>query len=730
MNEGRPLDPADQSGSGTKSEKRERTKDVQKIQTMVGRLIVALRNLHFYPASHPISARLVDLAYDSLIEVLEGRTSIDLTLAGTILMIDGEPLEDSSKKVFSNFMTELPKRRVVGLTFLTGVTREEFIDFLETMDLDPDEAESAGGIAHLVRERGVHHIIVHEIHLGHDARVESEPIEPQPTIPSHTTTTSRGSDAIAEEIMSSAGSPPSGSEQEKHGAWSRRLLAAIEHTAEELVEEFGGRDQKRFLPHMASILLELDSQFLGEFLRTQWSNSVWTDVIRELLERVSDRDLIEILMVGWMEKPTSPSLDEARSLITHLRELFREGLVDGSRKGNLLREVRRCFVAEGLPIDNLASMHIPPVTPTSEHRQAYELLNASLSRIKDVFQETGDVSEIIHRVLSVLDDQNPSERLEIARGLDKVVEELAAISEYDGVDEILMAALDRMRREGELDVYKALAHSVEAATHEVIAHHQLDMAERAIERLADYANSMSDLPQGRYLLSVLGRIQHPESLRALVDALYRPELSLEAAEILVEQGERSVHPLLSALKIIEDREMRMRIIDVIIKIGSPARSEVAKALHDPRWHVRRNACLILSRIGGQEDVVYLAPLLYDSSLPVRTEVVFALGEIGGADAEETLNQALKDKSETVRLKAIDSLVKIKGSKTIELLASVIQRKGVFGIGETDRVRAHACQALGQIGGKGAQQVLSRFTNDRSPVVRRAVEHALRSEQKK
>jgi hypothetical protein len=59
------------------------------------------------------------------------------------------------------------------------------------------------------------------------------------------------------------------------------------------------------------------------------------------------------------------------------------------------------------------------------------------------------------------------------------------------------------------------------------------------------------------------------------------------------------------------------------------------------------------------------------------------------------------------------------------MEKALHRKTLFKRGAADELRACACEALGWIGGKAAQRLLTEHLNDRSTLVRTAAQSGLR-----
>jgi HEAT repeat protein len=250
------------------------------------------------------------------------------------------------------------------------------------------------------------------------------------------------------------------------------------------------------------------------------------------------------------------------------------------------------------------------------------------------------------------------------------------------------------------------------------------MVERIVQVLGDFLKLFCDRPQGAVILKTLGAIPEDESIRAIAYLLIREPLATEAGKILLAAGRRAILPLMGILDISEDRQMRMRILDLLTEIGGEATDLIAKRLEDDRWYVRRNAVLLLSRVGDAATMSTLLSYLRDRDVRVRLEAVRGVTALGKEDAEEALMDVLGDKDFRFKQEVVQSLGKIGGKKAMLALTMMLDRRSLFGGGERDEVRLAAVRALGEIKDPGAEATLRRLLKDRNADIQKAAEESL------
>src|SRR5690242_1894665 len=203
-------------------------------------------------------------------------------------------------------------------------------------------------------------------------------------------------------------------------------------------------------------------------------------------------------------------------------------------------------------------------------------------------------------------------------------------------------------------------------------------------------------------------------------------------------------------------------------VPSPTLLQIVKAEDERRWDdtlrnllsspnqsIRKRAALAAGRIGNEDSVTALTPLLEkDADVSVRAMAAFALGEIESETAANTLIAVLKNTSTPaeVRARAVEALGKIAaalpreqqarqqelGAAILEALTSTDQSTILFGLTaalrarpanagpviakflthSNPRVRADAGNALARLRLKdGNDQLRKLVTSDPDPIVR-------------
>ncbi|WP_025324012.1 HEAT repeat domain-containing protein [Deferrisoma camini] len=258
------------------------------------------------------------------------------------------------------------------------------------------------------------------------------------------------------------------------------------------------------------------------------------------------------------------------------------------------------------------------------------------------------------------------------------------------------------------------------------------------------------LVRGEFLSWLIGRVTGEAS-----------EADAEAgAYVLRTLGESAVIPLINALVAEKRRPGRRRLIEILVAVGDPVVPTALRMLEDQRWYVVRNMVTILGGIGSPEALRGVVRASADPDPRVRREAARMLGRADLAETEERIRELLDDPDPSVRLMAI-SAAAARGSEAMvealwrlydrislrsphwDLKPAVLRALGRIGHRDSlprlvriarkrpwlcrrrrNALRAAALQALGDMGGEEALEVLSAFVDGPEPELRAVARRAL------
>jgi len=223
----------------------------------------------------------------------------------------------------------------------------------------------------------------------------------------------------------------------------------------------------------------------------------------------------------------------------------------------------------------------------------------------------------------------------------------------------------------------------------------------------------------------------------------------------------AIVPLMKVLGELKNIHARKIVIDALTFLGPKDLTLLSSGLNDSRWYVVRNIIYIMRKIADKRAVDFLLKTVKHGDVRVKKEVIRALGELGGSGVIVALRDALEDPEDQVRIAALKALGNIgseaakrivmdkimdisfkekdfgekkdyfevisrwKDKEVFDFLLGVIKKKTFFRSTKNDENRACAAYSLGLLGNKDALQVLHKYRNENSKLIKEFTVSAIR-----
>ena len=137
-----------------------------KLMKMLQSLYTATKTVLMYPPENPTVVRMVESAFDVVVDMIPIGGSLDLSFMEEKLVVNGETLDDAFQKrgVIGNVHEMMKARRISSITFWSGLTKEELTKFLKVLGTKAPTAgsEEQPEIYQLLEEEEVTHVEVDE----------------------------------------------------------------------------------------------------------------------------------------------------------------------------------------------------------------------------------------------------------------------------------------------------------------------------------------------------------------------------------------------------------------------------------------------------------------------------------------------------------------------------------------------------------------------------------------
>lgn len=241
-----------------------------------------------------------------------------------------------------------------------------------------------------------------------------------------------------------------------------------------------------------------------------------------------------------------------------------------------------------------------------------------------------------------------------------------------------------------------------------------DQGKAAKERIENRFRSEESQRQGQMsrLKTAMDQLLHGR-----VEALADPEIvrAMPATvDKLLEKGKAQtadtlIQALLARLLESPSREERTRIIDAVTATGPAALGVVTRQITpEAPWYYLRNLILLLGRLGTQDHLPRLTPMLTHDDFRIQREAFNALYQIGGDRRGDLLLSSLDAAKDPTKILIVAMLGKLRHAPAQPALADLLHAsRGIAQAAVRDRLQEKICAALAHLGDPRALPALNR-----------------------
>ncbi|WP_287154453.1 HD-GYP domain-containing protein [Candidatus Solincola tengchongensis] len=132
---------------------------LERVRELLKDFFAVKKNLLLYPPHHEICLDSVSRFMSSFREYLRYGESLSLRIVGEEFFFE-ERLLARESVLYYPLLQELRSKGVGGVNFLAGLEAGELVDFLRLLNLGEEEIASRGGLAKLLEDNGITHVIL------------------------------------------------------------------------------------------------------------------------------------------------------------------------------------------------------------------------------------------------------------------------------------------------------------------------------------------------------------------------------------------------------------------------------------------------------------------------------------------------------------------------------------------------------------------------------------------
>ncbi len=671
----------------------------------------AITNLRLYPPTSAIITNTVDRLLDRLQVYYADEPSLILAESEKNLLIGGDPLskKDQERPQAAALVTLFMSFNIKSITIHMGIDRRELLSFMEMMAKRPETVQMEGGLRLAVRELALQHIRL-------DEKVYVAKNGDQQLIASLEIT----DDQILQCLLAAQEGDTVNQEQLKEMArdpnWVTRIFqSGMQQTSEQRTQV----PLEQLSMNLAFMLRMLDGAMdpgaVGQFvdLVGRTVSGMDAEFISNVLAQDTDGLFGGRLFPGIVANLDGPKMGDVEDT---LRRLSRDNLLGafaralekltGTEEWQRLR--RECEEQQKALLREEAAR----IKEGQETVQAVASLETIPESILHAY-DAGQGDETLERLFAGLESTDGEVRRHASEALSHIITEMASHGMLHPLRDRIPRLVAWLRKE-------------ETATKAYV-----DMARQAAGLVEQWIRSW-DLVAGLPVLEFFhaiqsGALEKNETIENLaldmVDRLSADDLlgllltELETNEHQQRKGAiaclahlgKAVEHLLAILRSSSDTDERVRVLNAIRMIGTPAASIVIRDVKpDGIWFYQRNLARLLGQIGHGDHSRALQDLLTHEDSRVRKEVVESIYKIGGPERGDIFLNALPAQESSMQIQIIGMLGNLRFQPAVEPLVSMLKSKLLIA-GSRDDLEKAICSALGAIGKEEAMPTLKSIS---------------------
>ncbi|MFC1886748.1 HEAT repeat domain-containing protein, partial [Thermodesulfobacteriota bacterium] len=329
---------------------------------------------------------------------------------------------------------------------------------------------------------------------------------------------------------------------------------------------------------------------------------------------------------------------------------------------------------------------------------------------------------IIDRLGAGLIDEELSIRSNVSEVLLSIFEKLSPPKSLEIIRRISSGLIDWVKLENASNpCYKKICHCLVDLAHDYIQNKEFFEYQSILETFKFIQSSEGQKEKDTQLVAsvTLTSITTGDNVNMLVEELQNSDKKSrdDAIYSLVQLGGVSATRLLDLLKETHDLSIRARIVQVLSDIGFDAVPALIKRIHaDEPWYYLRNLVLILGKIGNEDNLNILQPLLTHDEYRVQRESLNSIYAIGGEKRAKTLLSLLSVVGDRLKIDIVGMLGTLKCDQAEPALLKMLDPKTSVISRERNDLMEKVCNVLGSIGTEEAVSTLKSIVEQKRSLI--------------
>ncbi|MGE0084060.1 MAG: HEAT repeat domain-containing protein [Desulfococcaceae bacterium] len=702
---------------------------------------VAVTNIRLYPPTSAIIRNSIDRVHHILKEILAHEESVVIAVSESEnnYIICGQVFSESDQKKYppvASFFEMLLKMNVKNIAFEQNLTREEVKIFLEIVSKSPEDMEKEGGLEVITENANMSHIVMdHRVYIVVDKEqkiIANIEIRDQDIIKYVSGEKAFSADDL-QKIREMAQDPDwihqvfhAGMAyimKQKRSKPYEKLSEVIFHMIRTLDEISDNEHREMISKKLSRSIADMDEEMLAMIL-TQDTDAVDEKLFSQVIDLLDEKKFEKLAFTfrRLAEKQAGeriePGLGQPDSI--NLAHDFMMNSVKGKRlqqhigkriameraRKEQQMQVLKAGLSSILKGDETPFLDETVMTPLPDYTEQLFLAGKSqtaeaiIMRLADGLlsddKEIRDhVSEAISHISRMLIRQNHTEIM--IRMLDHCLNWIRTEDTFSPAYERMCIQLHELAIS--LIEWGWFGECVPILeTFNNILYGNITKV-REIQELAD--DMIKDIARDRITDLLLNRIKSNEKSKRE-----------SATRCLTLMGESVIERLLSILQDSRDMTERVRILQVVAEIGQAPRILSEKIAKGGPWYYLRNLILMMGKVGNEDHLPMLIPLLQHEDFRVQRETLNAVFNIGGKYRGDLLLSIFDSAEERLKTAIVDMLGVLKYEKAVPVLLELLETKSFFSLKISDKLKEKACTALGRIRSEQAVPALQEIVERR------------------
>ncbi|MEO0189387.1 MAG: HEAT repeat domain-containing protein [candidate division WOR-3 bacterium] len=637
-----------------------------------------------YPKGHPSLEPVIQRIKILLKELPIEQESVSVVVIEDVLMMGEDRFDSQKLPLVKSLVDRFARLGVKSITFDINAPEDEIRTFFLAMAATPADLADYGDIVSLVRARGILNIKINKYRVG--VLSSEEEIKQldwtnflESLVISQQTWTEE--DRIKQLGSFLAGIGVLGNESTE--IQTHKVISGLEKLAGMVVDQYGEERWDEYAVIFSRMLAALSPTIKKNIARYKTENKKLALLFKSLIPTMADEDIIDIIATKAKEK--GPNVED--EIVDILKN------ITGTRLPDILSSIR---------------INVPEIN--------FEKIVARLMSEMKATKGTDIADKIMEKNLeqqmrSLFPQLRESSAQKRAEAIDKLIQMSNTIFETKNY-ELVKLLVDRFDTlsdtEEDMSVFKKIVDSLKHLYFLAQKHQREEIVQFISKKFSRHLvrKEKSLLDKKHIVIRTIAEIKDQNYLPELVSLLWDQGSYVEARDALIAMADYSIPMLIDTLKDAEDKSVRMKIIDILIRVGEKIIPQVIKLLDSHEWYVRRNGIYILGELKAQSAIEHLGKLMEDKEERVQLAVIESLSKIGGEKIHDYVKLGLKSPHRSVVLSSMKLLPKeyVK-DKLIEVASWLKQRKSIPDEKE-EEFRRTIIEILGE---KGDDTILNYLT---------------------